>query len=238
MSKRVLVIAAHPDDEVLGVGGTIVRLVENGFEAHVLFATTGITARYADQEAYADSIQTQITQLKRDVASTKEILGIHTHYFLEYPDNRLDTVALMDLTHSIRGIVQEVQPKIVFTHHHGDYNWDHRIVFEATLMACRANAGETYPELLYAYEVLSSTERNLQNAAFGFFPNVYVDVTHSIEQKIAALQCYSTELGKYPHPRSAEAVRNKALCRGSEVNMKYAEAFHLIRQLHGERVCV
>lgn len=236
--ETALVVAAHPDDEVLGAGGTMAKLSAAGYSVYVVIVATGAAARYANPGNHVDQIASEIAVLKENVSSTGPILGVKRHVFLDYPDNRLDTVPLMDISHSLKEIVKDINPSIVFTHHHGDYNWDHRVVHEATLMACRANQGERYPRAIYSYEVLSSTERSFRGGEFAFVPNVYVDITGSIQKKIGALKCYTSELGEYPHPRSVEAVKNKALSRGSEVNVNYCEAFQLVRSIHMENLYV
>jgi len=231
-SSPVLVIAAHPDDETLGCGATMAKLAAAGREVHVVFVATGAAGRFADPDNHGRDIADQVAALRRDAARAGKNLGVASQTFLDFPDNRLDTVPLMDLAHSLKQQVRDIRPSLVFTHHFGDYNWDHGRVHEASLMACRANAGEFYPHRLYAYEVLSSTERALAAPHRTFMPNVFVEVSATIDSKIEALRQYASELGAYPHPRSPEAVRHLAGSRGSSVGMCYAEAFQLLRELH------
>lgn len=231
-SSPVLVIAAHPDDETLGCGATMAKLAAAGREVHVVFVATGAAGRFADPDNHTRIIADQVAALRQEAARAGKILGIASQTFLDFPDNRLDTVPLMDLAHSLKRLVWDFRPGLVLTHHFGDYNWDHGRVHEATLMACRANAGEFYPQCLYAYEVLSSTERALGGPQRAFAPTVFVDAETTLDRKIAALECYSSELGVYPHPRSPEAVRQLAGVRGSSVGIYYAEAFQLLRELH------
>jgi len=231
-SSPVLVIAAHPDDETLGCGATMAKLAAAGREVHVLFVATGVAGRYPDPGNHTQAIVDQVAVLRQDAARAGQILGVASQTFLDFPDNRLDTVPLMDLAHSLKRQVLAIRPSVVFTHHFGDYNWDHGRVHEASLMACRANPGEFYPQRLYAYEVLSSTERAPAVPSRAFMPNIFVEISATLETKIEALRQYASELGVYPHPRSPEAVRHLAGRRGSTVGMRQAEAFQLLRELH------
>ena len=231
-SSPVLVIAAHPDDETLGCGATMAKLAAAGREVHVVFVATGAAGRFADPDNHGRDIADQVAALRRDAARAGKNLGVASQTFLDFPDNRLDTVPLMDLAHSLKRQVLAIRPSVVFTHHFGDYNWDHGRVHEASLMACRANPGEFYPQRLYAYEVLSSTERAPAVPSRAFMPNIFVEISATLETKIEALRQYASELGVYPHPRSPEAVRHLAGRRGSTVGMRQAEAFQLLRELH------
>ena len=228
-AETILVIAAHPDDEVLGAGGTIARRVREGHQVHVAYLATGITGRDENQDE--EDARAEINALYDDARRAGGILGVSAQHFLGFPDNRLDTVPRMDIAHALKKIVNEIRPGTVFTHHHGDYNWDHRIAFEAAMMACRACPGETFPSTILSYEVPSSTERAFQSPAFSFCPTTYVDISESLEQKIAALEAYAGELGEYPHPRSGKALTHLAAKRGNEVALQYAEAFCLIRHI-------
>ena len=226
-----LIMAAHPDDEVLGCGATMARLALENREVHVVFAATGIAGRYENPEQHAGEISQKVAELKNHAARACNILGVCSHTFLDYPDNRLDTVALMDLAHALKKAVLNVKPSVVFTHHFGDYNWDHGRVSEAALMACRANPGEFYPKDLYAYEVLSSTERAPAEPNRVFAPNVFVEVSAFMKTKLEALECYVSEKCEYPHPRSNKAVMQLAGVRGSQAGIHAAEAFRLIRSI-------
>ncbi len=229
---NILVIAAHPDDEVLGLGGTILKKAMNGHKIFVVFLATGITARYPNPEKQKDKIKYEITNLKKESEKSAAILKIEKIYFLDFPDNRLDTIPKMDITFKLKEIINVVKPEIVYTHHSGDYNWDHQITFDVTLMACRSNVGDHFPNQIYSYEVLSSTERSFQNNVNVFAPNVFENIKDTIEQKKKALLCYKTEAHEYPHPRSPEAIEYLARKRGNEVGLEFAEAFQLIREIN------
>jgi len=227
----ILVIAAHPDDEILGCGASMARLAAGGVKVHVVYVATGVAGRYENPVENTQKIAEQVFELKKDVAQACDVIGVRSHSFLDFPDNRLDTVPLMDISHKLKKNIQKLRPCAVLTHHHGDYNWDHSRVFEATLMACRPNFGDYYPQELYSYEVLSSTERAPAEPHRAFLPNVYVDASEGLDAKLKAIQCYQTELNPYPHPRSVKAVKNLAGVRGNEVGLEFAEAFRLIRNI-------
>ena len=231
MSQTVLVIAAHPDDEVLGVGATMAKRAQAGDQVYVVFVATGISARYESPADHQDEINAAITELKGHAKKSADILGVQKIFYLDFPDNRMDTVSRMDVAHAIKKVIQEVQPDVVYTHHDGDYNWDHGIVYDATLMAARANSGDIYPKEIYTYEVLSSTERNFQNGHTVFCPTVFEDVKQTIALKKQAMQCYVSELETYPHPRSPEGIEILAQKRGLEVGLEYAESFALVRSI-------
>lgn len=228
--KRLLVIAAHPDDEVLGCGATVALRKQQGWEPHLLIMTKGLLGREKDGKA-DPSLQKQIEKLQSEVRAAAEVLGFKTVENLDFPDNRTDTVSRMDLSHAIRERLAQLKPNVIYTHHPGDYNWDHTRTFESVLMAARHSPGEYGPEEIFAFEVPSSTERGYANGGQPFRPNVYVDVARTIDKKKLALTYYATEMRAYPHPRSVEALEYLSRKRGYEVGIEYAEAFELIRRV-------
>lgn len=229
-TKRLLIVAAHPDDEVLGAGGTIAKRAKQGWDIAVVFCATGVEGRYATRVAASDArLKAELSKLEADSQKAAAILGIRRIYRLGFPDNRMDTVSRMDVSHAIRKVVEKERPQVVFTHHHADYNWDHTLVFESVLMACRPNPGDFFPCQIYSFEVLSSTERSFQTGQHMFTPNHYVSVSETIALKKKALMAYRSEARPYPHPRSVKAVENLAAKRGNEVGLPFAECFELIR---------
>jgi len=223
MSKQVLVIAAHPDDEVLGVGGTIARHVQQGDHVSVLVLTDGVTARHA------------VTEPQKEAAHKAcRALGVQDVHFGDLPDQRLDALPLLEVIRPISDWVKELHPQVVYTHHRGDANQDHRTVFSATLVAARP-FGENPIERLLCYEVASSTEWAPSFADWAFLPNVFVDISATLEAKLAAIEAYretfESEVKPYPHPRSPEAIQVYAQHRGIAVGMQAAEAFVLVREL-------
>jgi N-acetylglucosamine malate deacetylase 1 len=223
----VLVIGAHPDDEVLGCGGTMARLATQGAEVHVLLLADGESSRGAVD---SDTMVGRINERRTVAEVAARTLGCKSTHTYSYPDNRLDTVALLELVRTIEQHIDELRPSIVFSHHCGDVNVDHRRVHEATLAACRPQPGHPVKELLF-YEVPSSTEWRPPESALSFAPNVFYDVEPTFDAKLAALEAYASEMRSFPHPRSLEAVKALAQWRGATVGVPLAEAFVLGRRI-------
>lgn len=226
MAQSIIILSAHPDDEVLGCGGTIAKLADKGANIHVAFLADGVFSRAGDREA-------QQEELRARHAAAHEacnILGVKSVSFGEFPDNRMDTVALLDITKALEELIAEYQPEMVFTHHAGDVNIDHRRIHEAAVTACRPQRGHPVKTLL-CFEVPSSTEWQLPGSAPVFAPNWFVDISGTLERKLAALDAYAAELRAWPHPRSRQAVEHLARWRGATVGVDAAEAFMLGRQL-------
>lgn len=225
--KKVLVVAAHPDDELLGVGGTIRKLANEGAECHAVIIGEGITSR---AEKRADADFNELKELQMDARAAAKKVGYQSIDFCELPDNRLDSMDLLDVIKVVSKYVELYKPDTIFTHHHGDLNIDHRIVCEAVLTACRP-VGDYCVERIYSYETASSTEWNY---TYGepFTPTVFFDVTDTVESKIEGMSCYRSESAEYPHPRSAKALRALASYRGSNVGVEMAEAFMVLRDVH------
>ena len=224
--KNVLVFAAHPDDELLGLGSTIRRLANEGISTRAVIMAEGLTSR-ADKRVDAD--MSELKDLQADAMRAAEVVGYKELNFCGLPDNRMDGVELLDIVKIVSGYIEEYQPDTIFTHHHGDLNIDHRMTYEAVITACRPMEGGTVKRI-YAFETPSSTEWNYHYSE-PFTPNVYFDVTDTIESKIIGMSCYRSESTIYPHPRSPEALRSLAALRGSNAGYKYAEAFMLVREL-------
>jgi N-acetylglucosamine malate deacetylase 1 len=220
---HVLVIGAHPDDETLGAGGTILKHRAEGDEVTVLIVTDGVTARHD---------RTEMQQGAAINACAR--LGVSDVRFGGLPDQRLDELPLLKVIDAITRVVRDVKPSIVYTHHGGDVNQDHRVIFNATLVAARPVNGNPVRSL-YSYEVASSTEWAPPFEAWQFKPNVYVDITPFVDRKTEAAAAYAdtyrTEIPPYPHPRSLRAIQLYANRRGIEVGMEAAEAFALVRHL-------
>lgn len=224
--KRVLVIAAHPDDEVLGVGGTVAKLTAHGVECHLLIVTDGSSAQYRDM----DDLQAIIDAKKLETKGCAKILGFKSVHYGEQPDMRLDTTPHIQINQVIERVIDEIQPDTVFTHFWGDVNLDHQNVYKSTLVAVRPVRGQMVKEL-YCYRVPSSTEWTPNKADTMFMPNVFVDIEQFAEQKYKAFACYSTELRDYPHPRSVQYLRETDNATGLRVGMIAAEEFVLLRKL-------
>lgn len=220
---RILVVAAHPDDETLGAGGTLARHARAGDEISLCILCDVTTSRDRPLDAGA-------LALRREAEEAARILGIAKTHALRYPDNRLDTVPLLDLARVLEQLVQEIEPHVIYTHHRGDLNVDHRLAFEATLVAARPLAGRSL-RAVYCYEVPSGTEWSGPWPDRAFLPNVYVNIGETLEAKIQALEAYRSEIRDYPHPRSGQAIRELAKARGLQVGLPFAEAFVLVREI-------
>lgn len=225
MNKLILVITAHPDDEVLGCGGTIAKHVLQGDEVYCLILGEGITSRYYQ---HGEAKEEGLKQLKSEAGQAASILGIKKAFFRDLSDNRFDTVPLLEIVKAIEEVKDEVKPDVIYTHHQGDLNIDHQITFKAVLTACRPVKNETVREI-YSFEVPSSTEWSSPNPETYFMPDVFVDISKTFDKKIAALKAYKSEIREYPHPRSAEALEIIARRWGVSVGRELIEAFRLIR---------
>jgi LmbE family N-acetylglucosaminyl deacetylase len=228
MSRTVAVVAAHPDDEVLGCGGVIARHSKAGDRVHVLIVAEGATSR----GAMLNRAETRgaLGELARAAASANEILGSASTELLGYPDNRLDSVDLLDVAKSIERFFEQHNPETIYTHFDGDLNRDHQIVSEATQIACRPTPNSNIVELLM-FEVVSSTGWRAGGSA-AFCPNYFCDVSATLELKLRALSAYATEMRPWPHARSLGAVDALAKWRGSSVGLLAAEAFILARRIN------
>ena len=218
--KTVLVVAAHADDEALGCGGTIARHVEEGDAVHLVLMADGVHSRRESSEA---DFARRIEASKR----AQSILGISFSQSLELPDNKMDSVPLLEIVQKLEPILKEIQPSVVYTHHHGDLNIDHRLTHAAVMTACRPVPGSSVREI-YGFEVLSSTEWVSQKGA-PFLPDYFVDITQQLRTKLDALEAYADEMRKTPHSRSMAHVEVLAHHRGYSVGVDAAEAFEVYR---------
>ncbi len=219
--ENVLVIAAHPDDELLGVAGTIARHVADGDTVTCVVCSEGATTRY---EASA------VTELQACGRRAAAVLGAREVRFLGMRDQHLDALPILTVIQAIEAVVQEVAPTIVYSHHWGDVNRDHKVVNEAVMVACRP-VGDAYPRSVLLFETPSSTEWSWPDPATAFVPQHFVDISTTIERKLEAMACYTTELRPAPHPRSLDALRSRAAYWGQIIGRAHAEAFVVARQV-------
>lgn len=224
--KSVIVIAAHPDDEVLGCGGTIARLVQEGSKVHVLFLADGESSRSARGPVSSLSIEARSAAAN----AACRVLGGATVEMLSLPDNRLDSLDLLDLVQRIEAVMARTRPSLVLTHHYGDVNIDHRLAHEAVLVACRPQPGHFVRELMF-FEVASSTEWRPPGSGTAFTPNCFVDITATLTVKLEALGAYVAEMREFPHARSIDAIRALAQWRGASAGVPAAEAFMIGRRI-------
>ncbi len=223
---KILVVAAHPDDEILGCGGTLLRHRDRLDEIVIVIAAAGGTDRSNDQKG-ADHYKDQLELKGREIATKLKAKTIH---FFGLIDNRLDGIERLEITKRIEKINSQVKPDIVYTHHGSDLNVDHRRVFECVLTACRPLPGRKTPDI-YCFETVSSTEWQDRNSARVFSPTYYVDIETKIDEKLEILKVYDCEMKEWPHPRSYEGVLVKSKLRGCEIGVNNAEAFEVIRQV-------
>ncbi len=226
MKAPILILAAHPDDEVLGCGGTIAKFADQGASVHVAFLADGVSSR----SGVTALSSVELAARRAAAQHACELLGVRSVAFGDFPDNRMDTVPLLDVVQAVEVLIAEYRPETVFTHHAGDLNIDHHRLHQAVATACRPQQGHPVKTLL-CFEVPSSTEWQLPGSAPAFVPNWYVDVSATIERKLSALEAYAAELRDWPHPRSRQGVEHLAFWRGATVGVGAAEAFVLGRQL-------
>src|SRR5580698_2109730 len=201
--SSILVVAAHPDDEILGCGGTMARLAGEGDEVRIAILAEGMSSRYERRE---DTDQQQLRHLHARAQQAADKVGAKELVLCKLPDNRLDTVPLLDVVKLVEDLVTRFRPEVIYTHHPGDLNVDHGVVHRAVLTATRPVEGQTVCDI-YAFEVASSKEWAFQRLEPSFRPNVFLDVSATLEIKIQAMACYESEARKFPHPRSPEALR-------------------------------
>lgn len=225
--NKILVIAAHPDDEILGLGGTVRRLVNEGNIVNCLILGEGMTSRKKDR---MDTKKEVLDSLHNDAKKAGEIIGFKQVYFGNLPDNRFDSVDLLDIIKIVEELVDSLKPDIIYTHHKGDRNIDHQITFDAVLTACRP-IGDYSVKEIYSFETPSSTEWDFSYGSNVFTPNVFVDIEDTLDAKLNAMAYYKTELREYPHPRSLEALKVISSRWGTVVGKKHVEAFKLIRKV-------
>lgn len=222
---KVLCIVAHPDDEVLGCGGTMAKLSAQN-EIYLLILGEGITSRDKSEKQKIDELKL----LNDDMLAANRILGTKQVFTENLPDNKFDTVSLLDITKIVEKYIEKIKPEIVYTHHMGDLNIDHRITFKAVLTACRPIENMSVKKIL-SFEIPSSTEWNSYSIINSFNPNVFEDISRTIDKKLDAMSVYKSEVRSNPHPRSLEKIKALAEIRGAISGMNYAEAFILIREL-------
>jgi len=218
---KVLIIAAHPDDEVLGCAGAIIKNIQEGKRVSVCILTDGAITRYKKD---------MVKILRNHALKCAKILGGPELIFGNLPNQLLDTLPITEVIKTIEKVINSVKPDIVYTHDKGDLNRDHKIVYEATLTASRPIPGSKIKSLL-TYFVPSSSEFNNVDKESVFVPNVFLDIKNEVARKIRAFSCYQTEIKPYPHPRSPEAIKTYAQWWGIQAGIEYAEPYRLIRTI-------
>ncbi len=221
---KILVIAPHCDDEVLGCGGVIANHVAQGAEVFVAIMTNGHLG--APELFSAEGTQ----KVRSEALKAHQVLGVSDTYFLDFPAPRLDSVPGYQLSLRLHQLILDLQVDTIYIPHRGDIHKDHYHTFEAALVAARP-INNNLVRRIYAYETLSETEWAAPYANDAFIPTRFVDITHTLEKKIEAFQCFTTQIKLPPHPRSIENIRNLARYRGATVGLQAAEAFMVIREI-------
>ncbi|MBU1019247.1 MAG: PIG-L deacetylase family protein [Patescibacteria group bacterium] len=217
--EKILVIVAHPDDEILGCGGTIAKLKTENKEVRILILSQGMRSR-------DDAQDRNINALQEDAKEASKIIGSDKLLIESFPDNSFDSVPMLEIIKKIESIIEEFKPDTVFTHSGSDLNIDHKITCEAVKVACRPMEGTCVKRLL-AFEVPSSTEWGfLGNNSF--HPNKFIDISGTLDKKLEAMSAYKGELREFPHPRSLEYMESLAKVRGGGAGYNAAEAFELV----------
>lgn len=223
---NVLVFAPHPDDEILGCGGTIARHIAEGDKVDVCIVTRGKPPVFHINKEIYDKWP---HNLYPEILKSHRLLGISQTYFLEFPAAMLEHVPRYELNDKILEFIRRCEPDIIYMPHFGDMQKDHALTCEAIMVAVRPKYGHIV-RYVYAYETLSETEWNIPHASNCFIPNVFVDISDYLDAKLEAVACYQSQLGDFPDPRSLEAVESLAKLRGSTMGARAAEAFMLVRE--------
>ncbi|MCP4568411.1 MAG: PIG-L family deacetylase [FCB group bacterium] len=230
MADTVLVIAAHPDDEILGCGGAMAGHIDDGDSVHTAIMAEGITSR--DDKRDRSKRQNELARLHEAVHKANAILGVTDITLFDFPDNRMDGLERLDVIKVVESLIEKVNPDIIYTHHRGDVNVDHGVVHDAVVTACRPLPGHKYPHTLLFFEVPSSTEWQPPDTSAPFVPGWFTDISSALDRKLKALSEYGSEMCPWPHPRSLRAVEHLARWRGATIGVDAAEAFMLGRRLN------
>lgn len=218
---RVLVFAPHPDDEIIGVGGTIAKRIQNGDEVYVCIVTKALDTMFPRE---------LIKQGRKECREADAKLGVKETIFLDFPAVMLETVPRYELNGKISEVVQRIRPDEVYIPHRGDMQLDHQMVVDSAMVAVRPR-GNYYPKRVYAYETLSETGWNIPNTVNEFIPTVYEDISGTLKAKLEAMNIFQSQLAPFPAARSIGAIEALARYRGATVNVNAAEAFNLIREI-------
>lgn len=224
--EKILVVAAHPDDEILGCAGTLKRLINEGNEVYSLILSDGTTSRY---DRLTEQVSTDIKRRLEQNQSAAKVIGYKETFFCQFPDNSFDKESLLAIVKAIEKYILLLKPSVIYTHHYGDLNIDHQKTFHAVQTAARPMLDCSVKEI-YSFETLSATDWNFTCNA-GFTPNYFVNIEGTMKDKLEAMKCYKSELREYPHPRSLEGLKIAAKKWGMTIGCNYAEAFELIRKI-------
>lgn len=227
-SDKILIVVAHPDDELLGLGASMHKFIyELNIKVRVVILGEGITSRYHKKSS--DQLKKELEIHKNNIYDAGNHIGYKNIYSYNFPDNRFDTTPILDLIKLIEEHKNDFNPNIIFTHHGGDLNVDHQITFQAVMTAFRPINGN-YKETILTFETPSGTEWTASTEPNKFIPNIFIEISSkNLDAKIKGIESYKYEKRKYPHPRSPESLKILAMYRGLTVGYEYAECFQLIR---------
>jgi LmbE family N-acetylglucosaminyl deacetylase len=227
-NKKIMVVAAHPDDELLGLGATIHKFIEKyNIQTHVVILGEGLTSRSDTRDT--DFWKQKLQKHQQNIRKAQQLIGYHSIISYQFSDNRFDSVDLLDIIKVIENEKHKFNPDVIFTHHGGDLNIDHRLTFEAVVTATRPMQHERVKSII-TFETPSGTEWQASTFPQPFIPNMYVEVSENdVNAKLSGMEQYEFEVREYPHPRSIKALRIKMQNRGIEIGCKFAEAFHIVR---------
>jgi len=230
-NKKIMIVVAHPDDELLGLGATMNRLIKEGnINTHVVILGEGITSRSDSRDP--EKWEKELLVHRKNIKQAQESIGYHNVSIHDFPDNRFDTVALLDIIKVIETEKSNFQPDVIFTHHGGDVNIDHQRTFEAVITSCRPMENEKVLNII-TFETPSGTEWRASSDPKHFIPNLFFSVNkENLESKIKGMESYEFEKRNYPHPRSPEALKIQAQRWGISIGKEYAEAFQVIRSIN------
>lgn len=220
-TKKILIIAPHPDDEVLGCGGIIKRYVTEGHDVYVSIVTRGSPKRYSDK---------RITMGREQALKAHSLLGVKETFFYDFPASELDLTSRADIADALCALITKLRIEIIYIPHRGDINNDHAVVFNAAMVAARP-IKDCPVKSIYVYETLSSTEWASTYVNDAFIPDRFIDIEQYFQFKLEAMSCYSGQLKLYPNPRSLESIEALAKYRGSAIGLKRAEAFMTVRTI-------
>tara|TARA_B100001057_G_scaffold489036_1_gene574531 strand:- start:4075 stop:4764 length:690 start_codon:yes stop_codon:yes gene_type:complete len=225
MKKRILVVASHPDDEILGCGGTIAKLSRSGNIVKTIILTKGISSRFDSNKNEIIKLQ---DKLNKSSKAANRVIGVKNLKFFDLPDNQFDNKSLLSLTKVIEKEIKNFKPNIIFTHFINDLNIDHQYTSRAVLTAARPQTKNSVDEILF-FEINSSTDYQINSNGLQFMPNYFVDISKTVKLKKKALEIYKSEMKKYPHSRSVKAILNKNISIGNSIGLGSCEAFQIAR---------
>lgn len=226
---KVLCVATHPDDEIIGVGGALARHEQEGDDVHVSILSEAEPARY---DEITPEVETKMQERRAATRNACSVLGVESVTFHGFPDNSFDTVPLLDLVKAVEDEIRSHDPDVIYTHHYGDLNISHELTCRAVITAARP-LPESNVEAILAYETLSTSEWSVPSTENVFQPTTFVDISDQLETKLEAFREHRTELREHPHPRNVTDVRRNAKLWGAKSGIQSAEPFELLREVHG-----